>query len=147
MQMEDDLSRPATIVDLQLEILRLVTQFLSHLLDSIGKHAVCLSRSRDEIGVMFLRANQQMHRRFGIDILEDDDFIILVEDIRLGFAIDYFAEDTIIHSAGIISIGVSARKERLEFVTLLHAGVPVQNDRVRIAPTLRQRKKYASPVA
>lgn len=34
-----------------------------------------------------------MNRRFGGDVVEDDDVVILVEDLGLGFAFDDRAED------------------------------------------------------
>ena len=113
MQVKHDLPCPTAVVDLKLEIFGFVAQLLAHLLDSIDQGSVHFRRRRHEIVMMLSRADQQMCRGFGVDILEDNYFVVLVEQVSIRFTLSDFAENTIFHSASKLPDWGVRGKERV----------------------------------
>lgn len=71
---------------------------LGNLLDGVGHGAHGLSRHVvGDVAVVLLGDHERVDRRLGIEVVERDDLVILVDDGRGDLVVGNFAEDAITH--------------------------------------------------
>lgn len=80
VQMKHDLARTGAIVDLNAEVLSPIAEHFADLLHGIREPGAHFWRRADEIGEVLFGTDKQVNRRFGSDVMENDDIFILVED-------------------------------------------------------------------
>ena len=92
MDMEVGDFLPQTIVDRQLVVVG-DTQLVGNEFGRVKANLESFRRSVLEIGVLFFRDDEKVHRGFGAVVGDDDDLVSLVENLGGQFSPDYAGED------------------------------------------------------
>ena len=95
MQVKHDLAGTGAVIDLDAEVLSPIAEQFADLLHCIRKQGANFGWRTHEIGEVLFRTDQQMNRRFGGDVVEHDDIVILVEDFRGDGSFNDLAEDAV----------------------------------------------------
>ena len=93
VQVKHDLARTGAVIDLDAEVLSPIAEHFANALHGIRKQGANFGWRTHEIGEVLFGADQQVNWRFGSDVVEHDDIVILVEDFRGDCSFDDLAED------------------------------------------------------
>ena len=83
-----------TVVHDQPKTLAVDAEYLSHSLDSIMNLRDHIGWCLDQVLEVLLRTNQQMSGRTWVMVVKNDYVVVLVEDVRWCFSVNYIAENT-----------------------------------------------------